>query len=65
MRNICVKNMRQIFRNFSEMCIGKFWNFHWHFSLHREYSESQQFQRKLRKIMLLEVTKVFDISSTK
>ena len=31
MRNICIKNMRQIFRNFSEMCIGKFWNFCWHF----------------------------------
>ena len=36
MRTICVKNMRQIFRDISEMCVGKFRNFRWHFHMSTE-----------------------------
>ena len=65
MHKICVKNMGQIFRNISEMCVEKFRNFRCHFyvCLHRKYSESRQFSQKLWKIMLAKISKLFEISS--
>ena len=36
MRKICVNNMRQVFRNISEMCVGKFRNFRWQFYVSTE-----------------------------
>ena len=63
MRKICIKNIRQIFRNISEMCVGKFRNFRWHFYVStKNIPNCDNFRENYGKLCWKKVSKLFDIS---